>query len=162
MPSTDPFLFALTLAAALGCGLIGGVFFAFSAFVMKALSRLPPAEGMAAMQSINVVVLNRWFLGAFLGTAGVCVAALLFSLLWWRDAGSVYLAVGSVLYLAGCLLVTIACNVPRNEALAKIARDDSDAARRWFDYVATWTWWNHVRTLASLAAAAAFAVALSY
>ena len=36
---------------------------------MKALSRLPSAEGIAAMQSINVVVLNRSFLGAFIGTA---------------------------------------------------------------------------------------------
>jgi len=46
-------IFILTLVSALGCGLIAGVFFAFSAFVMKALARLPPAQGIAAMQSIN-------------------------------------------------------------------------------------------------------------
>ena len=40
MPTTDQLLVALTLVSALGCGLIAGVFFAFSAFVMKALSRL--------------------------------------------------------------------------------------------------------------------------
>jgi uncharacterized membrane protein len=54
----DHLLFALTLVAALGCGLMAGVFFAFSAFVMKALARLPLAQGIAAMQSINVAVIN--------------------------------------------------------------------------------------------------------
>ncbi len=162
MPAADPLLFALTLVAALGCGLIGGVFFAFSAFVMKALARLPAGEGMAAMQSINVVVLNPWFLGAFLGTGAVCAVTLVFSLLRWQGPGAAYLLAGSVLYLAGSLLVTIACNVPRNEALAKVSRDDPDAARRWSSYVAEWTTWNHVRTIASLAAAAAFVVALAH
>jgi uncharacterized membrane protein len=37
----EGFLFALTLLGVLGCGIIAGVFFAFSAFVMKALGRLP-------------------------------------------------------------------------------------------------------------------------
>jgi uncharacterized membrane protein len=46
-------LYAATLATALGCGLVAGVFFAFSSFVMPALKRLPPAQGIAAMQSIN-------------------------------------------------------------------------------------------------------------
>ena len=36
-------LYAATLATALGCGLVAGVFFAFSTFVMPALKRLPPA-----------------------------------------------------------------------------------------------------------------------
>lgn len=51
-----------TFLSALGCGLIAGFFFAFSAVVMKALGKLPPAQGIAAMQSINVVVINPWFL----------------------------------------------------------------------------------------------------
>ena len=53
----------------LGSALIGGVFFAFSSFVMKALARVPSPAGTAAMQSINIVVMNRSFLGAFMGTA---------------------------------------------------------------------------------------------
>jgi len=55
--------------SALGCGLIAGVFFAFSTFVMKALAGLPTAQGIAAMQSVNVAVLNGWFFSAFFGTA---------------------------------------------------------------------------------------------
>jgi uncharacterized membrane protein len=60
---TNHLLFGLTFVSALGCGLTAGVFFAFSVFVMEALASLPPAQGIAAMQSINVTVLNPWFLG---------------------------------------------------------------------------------------------------
>jgi hypothetical protein len=52
-------LAALTVVTALGCGLNAGVFFAFSSFVMKALARLQPAQGIAAMQSINLVAVTR-------------------------------------------------------------------------------------------------------
>ena len=101
MSTVDQLLFVVTLLAVLGCGLIAGVFFAFSAFVMKALARLPPGEGIAAMQSINIVVLNPWFLGVFLGTAAICVMALIASLLRWHQPGAVYLLVGAALYLLG-------------------------------------------------------------
>lgn len=94
-----------TFLSALGCGLVAGFFFAFSAVVMKALGKLPPAQGIAAMQSINVVVINPWFLTAFFGTALACVLVMA-------------------------------------------------------DYLTGWTAWNHVRTVAALAAAAAFTRAL--
>jgi uncharacterized membrane protein len=154
-------LFALTLFAALGCGLVAGVFFAFSTFVMKALSRLPPGEGIVAMQSINVAALNPWFMAAFFGTAAACVLALVSSLLRWHEPSAVCLLAGSTLYLLGSLMVTAVFNVPKNEALASIMPTDADIARRWDDYLAVWTAWNHVRTAASLAAAASFAAALS-
>jgi uncharacterized membrane protein len=152
---------ALTLAAALGCGLVAGVFFAFSAFVMRALTRLPPEAGIAAMQSINVVVLGSWFMVAFLGTAAVCTAALVVAVLRWREPGAVQLLAGAVLYLGGSLLVTIRFNVPRNEALAAVSPGDPEAARLWAGYLAGWTAWNHVRTVAALGAAASFGMALA-
>ena len=153
---------ALTLVSALGCGLVAGVFFAFSAFVMKALSRLSPNDGIAAMQSINVAVLNPWFLGAFLGTGAACLMSLVWSLLRWQESGAAYLLVGGTLYLVGCLLVTIVFNVPKNEALASVRPGDADAESRWARYVATWTAWNHVRTVAALAGGASFGIALGY
>lgn len=157
---TDYLLFVLTLLSALGCGLVAGVFFAFSSFVMKALDRLPPAHGIAAMQSINVSVINPWFLGAFLGTSAACVLLAVCSLFMWGKIGAVYLLIGSLLYLVGTLLVTILFNVPRNEALAAVEPTSVDGARLWADYVGSWTNWNHVRTLASIAAAASFTIAL--
>lgn len=156
----DRLLFALTLFAALGSGLMAGVFFAFSAFVMKALTRLPPSQGIAAMQSINVAVLNPLFLGIFLGTAVVCVALAVSSLLLWHRPGAVYMLAGSVLYLIGTMLVTVVFNVPRNDALAAVAPTSTDGARLWASYVASWTARNHVRTAAALAAAASLIVAL--
>ena len=81
----DKLHFTLMLLSALGCGLMAGFFFAFSACVMNALSRLPPAHGIADMQSINVVVINQLFGAAFLGTAA---AALTIALYLSRDGGA--------------------------------------------------------------------------
>jgi len=162
MATDAPWLFVLTLVAALGCGLIAGVFFAFSTFVMRALARLPAPEGIAAMQSINVVVLNRWFLGVFLGSGIVCVLVIIVASGQWYAPRSVLLLIGSLLYLAGSVLVTIVCNVPRNEALASVAPGDPDNTRLWTRYVAGWTAWNHVRTAAALAAACLFTITLAF
>jgi len=152
-------MFILTLCAALGCGLVAGVFFAFSAFIMKAFARLLSGEGMAAMQAVNVAVLNPLFLGVFVGTAAACAVAVVFALLRWNDPGSAWLLAGGLLYLIGCFLVTMAFNVPRNEALARAAPADPGAASQWASYLSSWTAWNHVRTIASLAAAASFTIA---
>lgn len=162
MATVDDLLFALTLFAALGCGLMAGVFFTFSVSVMKALARLSPGEGIAAMQSINVAIINPWFLAVFLGTAAACVLAVISSLLRWHDPGAVYLLVGGMLYLVGSLLVTVVFNVPMNEALASVTPADPDGASLWTSYLANWTVWNHIRAAASLAATASFTITLSY
>lgn len=96
----------VTLLSALGCGLIAGAFYAFSTFVMKALGNLPPAQGIAAMQSINVVVINPWFLTPFVGTAVGCVVLAIASLLRWHDPRAPYWLAGGLLYLVGTFLVT--------------------------------------------------------
>jgi len=157
---TNSLLFALTFFAALGCGLVAGTFFAFSTFVMNALARIPSAQGIAAMQSINIVVINPWFMTAFLGTAAACVLLFVSSLLRWHKPGAGYLLVGSLLYLVGTLLVTMVFNVPRNDALAAADPASADSANLWVSYVSSWTAWNHVRTAAALVAAALLTIAL--
>jgi uncharacterized membrane protein len=153
-------LFVLTLCAVLGCGLMAGVFFAFSTFIMRALARLQPAQGIEAMQSINRTVINPWFLGVFLGTAAVCIL-LAGSALWrWQQPGAVYLLAGSLLYLIDTVLVTVVFNVPMNNALENIDPASSDASGQWASYLARWTAWNHVRTAAALLGAASFMLAL--
>jgi len=153
-------LFILTLLSALGCGVIGGVFFAFSTFVMKALNALSPSQGIAAMKSINVVVLNPLFLGVFLSTAVGCVALIISSLLGWEKSGSALALIGGILYLVGTFLVTIICNVPRNDALASLDPLGAEAAQSWADYVRVWTAWNHVRTISAVAASLLMILAL--
>jgi uncharacterized membrane protein len=162
MKMIDQLLFGVTLVSALGCGLIGGAFFAFSTFVMKALGRLQPAQGIAAMQSINVVVINPWFMLPFLGTAAACVFLAVASLRAWHRPGSAYLLAGSLLYLFGTLLVTIVFHIPRNNALAAVDPANADGARLWAGYLTSWTAWNHVRTAAALAAAVSLMLALRY
>lgn len=100
-------------------------------------------------------------MAAFLGTAVVCLVALIYSLFRLQETGIVYLLVGSVLYLVGSFLVTIVFNVPRNESLASVAAGDPNGTRLWSGYVTSWTAWNHVRTIAALAAATSFSIALA-
>jgi uncharacterized membrane protein len=159
MPS-DKLLSVLTLSTALGCGLIARVFFAFSAFVMRAFARLPLREGMAAMQSVNVAVLNPLFLTVFVGTAVACIVVIISAFLRWSHPGAAYLLAGALLYLVGTFLVTMVFNVPLNDALAAVAPDAPNAASVWASYLARWTAWNHVRTVAALAAAASLTLAL--
>lgn len=156
----DRLLFAVTLISALGSGLMAGVFFAFSSFVMNALARLSPTQGIYAMQSINVAVLNPIFLLAFFGTAAACVLVMITALFSWNEPGLAYLLAGSALYLVGTILVTVVFNVPLNEALALARPDSADGACLWTRYLSAWTAWNHARTGASLAAAASFMMAL--
>ena len=66
---------------------------------------------------------------------------------------------GSVLYLAGTLLVTMVFNVPLNDLLADADVTSAEGVRIWQSYVPRWTMWNHVRTVASLAAMASFILA---
>ena len=152
--------FALTLIAALGSGLIGGVFFGFSGFVMRALARLRPAQGITAMQSINVVAVTPPLMIALFGTALACVALVVSSLPKWREPVAMLRLAGGGLYLVGAVLVTIVRNVPMNDALAAVDPDSADGATQWARYVPRWTAWNSVRTVAALAAAAALTIAL--
>jgi uncharacterized membrane protein len=149
----------LTLVAALGCGLMAGVFFAFSAFVMNGLGTLPPAQGIASMQSINMAAVTPLFLVALLGTAVLSVAAAVLALFRLAEPGGVAMLVGGLLYLACGMVVTIVVNIPRNDALAALDPDDEDAAGLWTRYLAEWTGWNHVRAVGSLAAATSFMLA---
>ncbi len=154
--------FILKLFSVLGCGLMAGSFFAFSTFVMSALARLPAPQGIAAMQLINVTVINPLFMLVFLGTAAICILLSIIALFKWQQPSSVYLLVGSLLYLVATFLVTIALNVPLNEALAKADPDSISSAHLWAKYLTQWTLWNHVRTIAALLASAAFSISLRY
>ncbi|MDV2997072.1 MAG: hypothetical protein N4J56_006777 [Chroococcidiopsis sp. SAG 2025] len=153
-------LFVFKLFSALGCGLVAGVFFAFSTFVMPALARLQPKEGIAAMQSINITAINPLFMTAIFGTAATCLFLAISSLLKWHQPGAAYLLVGSLLYLVGTVGVTIAFNVPLNDALAAVKPDSIQGGNLWASYLTTWTIWNYVRTIAALAAAALLTIAL--
>jgi uncharacterized membrane protein len=113
------------------------------------------------MQSINITVINPWFMCVFLGTGLICGIFILAVLLKWQSLKISYLLIASLLYLIGTIGVTIGFNVPLNEALAIVKPDSSEGATLWAKYLTDWTFWNHVRTIAALIATALFSIALS-
>jgi uncharacterized membrane protein len=155
MLQTLPFLVCI------GAAVVGGVFFAFSAFVMKALAQLPANQGIAAMQRVNVVVLNALFLSVFVGTAVLARICIVAGFYPWGEPKSVLLLVAGISYVLGSFGVTAACNVPRNERLARMSSESDEAAAYWPVYVREWLLWNHVRTVASVAAAMCAGAALA-
>jgi uncharacterized membrane protein len=158
--------FSLTLLGTIGCGVMAGVYLIFSIAIMPALNRLAPAEGIRAMQKINVVIVNPLFMLVFLGTAIVSIALVVMTIVRRNgDNGStanhVYLIAGAVLYVVGSIVVTVAFNIPRNDSLDALDPTAVGAAEAWSSYVREWTAWNHVRTLLTLASTASFILALS-
>jgi uncharacterized membrane protein len=138
---------------ALGSGLIGGVLFAFSSFIMKALSRLPPAHGAAAMNAIDTTILRSLFMPIFLGTAFASLSLGAVCLFRLGHSGATLIVAACALYFVGMFVATVAFNVPLNDALA------ADASV-WARYLEEWTLWNHVRTVAALIACGLFIAAL--
>lgn len=157
-PVSDNILATLTVLAALGCGLVGGVFFAFSTFVMWAFGRLPSAQGIAAMQAINVAAPTPPFMSALFGTALCCIVVVIAAVSTPEGLDAILPVAGAMVYLVGTVVVTTAFNVPRNDALAQVDPLGAGAEGHWHRYLAKWNAWNHVRTVTSLAAAVLLAV----
>ena len=153
-------LFALTFVATLGAALMAGLFFVFSNFAMTAFGKLPPAGGIAAMQSINVHIFNPVFFAVFFGTSALSALLAVVALMNRAQAWWLPLLAGGLCYLTGVLLVTMIFNVPLNNRREASSPDTAEAAKFWAEYLRVWTAWNHVRTVLSLAATASFILAL--
>jgi len=147
-------LFAQALA--IGCGMMAGLYFAFSAFVMRSLGSLPGPEGIHAMQSINRVILKSPFMALFFGTSLASLAFAVWGVGRWEQAGSLALVAGGLIYLIGHFGFTAAFNVPLNDALDGVEPTTAEAARLWSTYLRRWTWWNHVRMAACLTSCVLF------
>jgi len=150
---------ALTIVAVVGTGLMAGVFFVFSTFVMQALRRLPDAEGLTAMQAINKSAPSPMFMLLLFGSTLVCLALVVSTLTRLNQPSARYQLVGGALYIVSVVL-TAAYHVPKNDALARVSPASAGAVGAWRHYATTWTAWNHVRTVTSLAAAVVLALAL--
>lgn len=145
-----PSLVALTAASS---AILGGAFFAFSAFVMPGLARLRAEDGVAAMQAINLAAPRSLLMVPLLvsaaGSAAVGVHALVAGGAGDRPLRLVAAATG-----LACFAITAAANVPRNDALAALTPRSPDLLTQWATYLSQWTALNHVRTGAALVSAA--------
>lgn len=149
----------LTPAVALGSSLVAGVFFTFSTFVMKALARLRPAQGIATMQAINVAAVTPPFMLALFGSGVGAIALVVAALPDLGERAATLRFVGGLVYLLGPIGLTISYHVPRNDRLATLDPAEAGADSHWARYVTEWTATNHVRTAAALVAATLLTIA---
>ena len=138
----------IVTAAIAGAGIVTGLLFAFSNFIMRALAELEPETGTFAMQQINEKIINPVFLLFFLGTPVLCLMIAAYSSQHLSDANNVLLLVGAIGYIAGPFGITMSCNVPLNNKLAEV--QPADGAETWKDYQVNWQRWNHIRTYIGL------------
>ena len=138
--------------AAIGSVVLGGVFFAFSSFVMPALGNVLPSEGIRAMQRINIDVFCWSFSALFFGLPVLFIGLGIYAAVMLPPGVSWLWMVGSLIYLLGCLLVTGLGNVPLNNSLARLDPDEAGVNTQWQQYLLVWTGWNHVRGVACLLA----------
>lgn len=149
------------LASVLSVGLMAGLFTGFSYAVMPGLKILDDRAWIAGMQHINKVILNGWFVTAFLGAVGFTAAAL--ALNWFSGDRSVSPWIAIALVLALVMFIgTIAVNVPMNDRLEAAGEPSaiSDPAALRASIEAKWTAWNTVRGVAALGSLLALAWAL--
>jgi uncharacterized membrane protein len=157
----QPIMAGLLWFSAIGCGLLAGLYFAFSAFIMTALGRIGQAPGIMAMNAINTTIVQSLFMPLFLGTTLTSVALVVLAVLRWGEPGAAAIAAGGVLYVVGMFVCTMIFNVPLNDALAVVDPASTEAASAWARYLREWTLWNHVRTISSTAACALFIAAIA-
>ena len=153
--------FFLFQFAILAYALVGGVFLAFSDFVMRSLAHIDGAGGVEAMQSINREVFRWIFMVLFIGLAPVSLFVAGYG--GWvlgGQPGTLMLLAG-IIYFVGCFGVTVVFNVPMNEALAEMDAN-ADMTRSYWEgtYLPRWTFWNSVRTVACAVSAALLLFAL--
>ncbi|MFF2273512.1 DUF1772 domain-containing protein [Agromyces sp. NPDC058136] len=153
----------LLVLGIVGTGLVSGVFFAFSGFVMQGLDRLPAADAARAMQEINVTAPRPPLMLALFGTglALVALEVVAFMLAGGIEGTGWLMLAAAIVYLVGAIGVTAAANVPRNNRLAAVPeRDETALAAAWHEFRPGWLAWNHVRWLASAAACVCLVVTL--
>ncbi len=140
----------LLWAAALSSGLMAGVYFAFSGFIMKALDKIETAQSVAAMNAINEVILRSMFMPVFFGSSIISFLLVVVAFVYWGEAGAGLALIAGMVYFVGMFVCTVVFNVPLNNAIARPGPDSDNAQQIWSHYLRTWTKWNHLRTVCSL------------
>lgn len=146
--TVDLILPYVIVAAIAGAGMVTGLLFAFSNFIMRALAELPSEHGVFAMQQINKKIINPLFLLFFMVTPLLCLIIATYSLFHLNEPHGALLFIGSLGYITGPFAITVFCNVPLNNQLAEVT--PAEGAAEWSDYQVKWQHWNHIRTYIGL------------
>lgn len=154
--------YPLSLLSLILTGALFGFFYAWVCSTMWGLDQADPRVAIAAMQAMNASVRNAVFAPVFFGTP---VVLFLTALVLWRSGQSSawpWMAGAALLVIALSFVLTMAVNVPMNEALAvlEVPSDVAEARTIWQDYSPTWQLWNQLRTISSGCALLLVGVAL--
>ena len=141
---------ALLWAAALSSGLIAGVYFAFSGFIMQAFNKLDATQSIAAMNSINETILRSLFMPLFFGSSIISILMMIIAIMHWGETGAKLTLIAGAVYFVGMFICTVLFNVPLNNSLARLDLSNTNTQPVWSLYFRNWTNWNHLRTVSSL------------
>jgi uncharacterized membrane protein len=146
MKSKKMILFLTTIVM----GLTAGIFYCWSVSVTPGLALLPDKEYITAFQSLNRAILNPMFLLCFMGL--VLLLPLSAFTTWHKPLSAAFwlLCAASLIYIIGVMGVTMAGNVPMNDALDKFntaAASPSDLAAARAGFEARWNFLNNIRTV---------------
>lgn len=144
---------------ALWSAIVGGVFSAFSEFVMSGLLRAAPSGGIESMQHINRTVLKTQFVAGILLIPVLSTALAIYGWTAFDGAARLALILAPCVYVPSVFLMTLFGNVPMNNALDRLDHASAEAAAYWHHYGRVWTRLNHVRTLGSILTALIYIVA---
>lgn len=147
------------LFLALWSAVIGGVFSAFSEFIMAALKQVPPAVGIEAMQNINRTVIPTQFVSGILLVPVFALALAAYGTTVFEGVVLVVLYLAAVVFGFSVFLMTLAGNVPMNNRLADLEPDSAEAEAYWAIYARRWTRLNHYRALGSVLTAGLYIIA---
>jgi len=144
------FVTTLLWVAALSSGIMAGVYFAFSGFIMQAFNKLSASQAVAAMNVINVTILRSVFMPLFFASTIVSLFLVIAGLFYWSETGAGLMMVAGLVYFIGMFICTAIFNVPLNNRLASLEPDSENLNKIWPHYFQTWTNWNHLRAVSSL------------
>jgi uncharacterized membrane protein len=148
----SPWFMVITQFAIIAYALVGGVFLAFSDFIMRSLAQTSGIGGSEAMQVINREVFRWAFMTLFLGLAAVSLFLVAFGLTSLDGTARTMIVLAGAVYLIGSFGVTIRFNVPMNEMLAGMETAHEITKMYWTEvYLPRWTFWNSVRAVACVA-----------
>ena len=140
----------LLWAAALSSGLVAGVYFAFSGFIMKAFDKLETTQSVTAMNAVNEVILRSLFMPLFFASSIISLLLIVLAFIYWDEAGAGLTLVAGMVYFVGMFVCTVVFNVPLNNTLSGLDTTSNNAKQTWIHYMKNWTKWNHLRTMSSL------------
>ena len=156
--TADWFLIASEVSVIV-CGLVAGVFLAFSDFVMKSLAASKSAGGIESMQIINRKVFKTVFMVLLLGMSALSPLLIGYAYFYVSGSASSLVIAGGTIYLVGVFLVSLVFNVPMNRRLDAMDYSSSDAASYWKSYVPVWSFWNYIRAISAGGSAICYLVA---